>query len=187
MSTEYFVEETDDEGNKTYSKTEEVVNKDEITNIQTEHETLVNLLKDAEVEITDGKVVLPKSVKVEAVIVDKDVQVESVVEDKKDIPEPIDIEELTTTIITKVFETLNTAEVEKQKITTLLSEHKLPDSYRDILIESRNPESTAKVLGQAMLKMPDISGTGLDDKPDTVISALFGNVDKELGRVTKNE
>ena len=184
MSTEYFVEETDDKGNKTYTKTEDVVNKDEVVDVKTEHDTLVNILKEANIEIVDDKVVLPTVVEGEAVV-DKVVKVESVV-DKKDAPEPIDIEELTTSIISKVLETLSSVEEEKQKVTILLSEHKLPETYRDILIESRNPESTAKILGQAMLKMPNIHGTGLDDKPDTIISTLFDSVDKELGRVTKD-
>ena len=60
-------------------------------------------------------------------------------------------------------------------------DNKLPDSYLSILENSNNPETIAPVLGRELLKFGNSEAGSSDDNPDTVISQLFTDIDKQLG------
>ena len=185
MTTEYFTKETDDKGNETYTQTEDVIEQSVLDEKTTEHDAVMKLLSDSDIKIENGELVLP--------VVEKDSKekdVEANVDETNTAPPanpPIDIEALSTEILSKVVGHLDKVEQEKQKVTDLLSEHKLSESFRSILTESRNPVNTAKALGQAMLKLPNVDSNSVTDTPATVISSLFDQVDGNLGRAVKND
>ena len=169
---EYFTETADDEGNKTYEATEEVVSKSEfetvntnLTQIVDKYNNTLKLLEDSKVSINEEE--------------------EIVIEDEATT---IDMKKIVTDIKNEIMQEINSEIKKKQevevKLQKLMEDHKLPDEYLTILQNSSTPENVAPILGRERLKFIDTKGSSgdNDDELDTILGSFMADIDKQLGR-----
>lgn len=187
----YFVEVTDDDGNKTYEATEDVVAKSELTTVNSNLDKItqryndtIKLLDNSGVTIDDEQKIIIETPRVapspakseQAEVVTAPGVVESVAIDTEKL-----MADLKADIIKQIADD-NKAAIEHQgKLQQLMKDNKLPDSYLSILEDSNNPETVAPMLGRELLKFGNSEAGSSDDNPDTVISQLFSGIDAQLG------
>ena len=187
----YFVEVTDDDGNKTYEATEDVVAKSELTSVSDNLDKItkryndtIKLLDDSGVTIDDEQKIIIETSRVaptpakseQSEVVTVPGVVESVAIDTEKL-----MADLKADIIKQIAEDNKVAREHSVKLQQLMADNKLPDSYLSILENSNNPETIAPVLGRELLKFGNSEAGSSDDNPDTVISQLFTDIDKQLG------
>lgn len=174
MPTRYYVEQIDDEGNKTYVEAEVVVDDIEDDVIRT-HPAYQKLLDENIKRRKENK-----ALKEQVPVATDDKQEEA----PQPTPQqkPLDPDELFSQFLGKLEEREAQKQQKAASLKSIAEKHKLPDEALDVLANSSDPEKTAAYLGRVQVQL-SASTQGASPNVDTVES-LMGRVSERLNLTT---